>query len=105
MSIMYPIALITKGMGTITGMAVARVFTALHNRLGVDHPVSDLLEAPTIAQGVCALASRAKKFISAKSTAPSAIQLNAATLLSVPATKPRQPTPPARGGAPRSMVS
>jgi alpha-1,2-mannosyltransferase len=39
--IMYPIALITKGMGTITGMAVARVFTALASAAAV--PVAGLL--------------------------------------------------------------
>jgi alpha-1,2-mannosyltransferase len=39
--IMYPIALITKGMGTVTGMAVARVFTALAGAAAV--PVGGLL--------------------------------------------------------------
>ncbi|HET7246603.1 MAG TPA: hypothetical protein VFJ07_17380, partial [Streptosporangiaceae bacterium] len=39
--IMFPIALITKGMGTITGMAVARVFTALASAAAV--PVAGLL--------------------------------------------------------------
>jgi dolichyl-phosphate-mannose--protein O-mannosyl transferase len=38
---MFPIALITKGMGTITGMAVARVFTALASAAAV--PVAGLL--------------------------------------------------------------
>jgi alpha-1,2-mannosyltransferase len=33
--IMFPIALITKGMGTVTGMAVARVFTALASAAAV----------------------------------------------------------------------
>jgi Glycosyltransferase family 87 len=33
--IMYPVALITKGMGTITGMAVARVVTALASAAAV----------------------------------------------------------------------
>src|SRR5215472_2702892 len=39
--IMFPVALITKGMGTITGMAVARVFTALASAAAV--PVAGLL--------------------------------------------------------------
>jgi Glycosyltransferase family 87 len=39
--IMYPVALATKGMGTITGMAVARVFTALASAAAV--PVAGLL--------------------------------------------------------------
>ena len=39
--IMYPVALITKGMGTITGMAVARVVTALASAAAV--PVIGLL--------------------------------------------------------------
>lgn len=39
--IMYPVALITKGMGTITGMAVARVVTALASAAAV--PVAGLL--------------------------------------------------------------
>jgi hypothetical protein len=39
--IMFPIALITKAMGTITGMAVARVFTALASAVAV--PVTGLL--------------------------------------------------------------
>jgi hypothetical protein len=38
---MYPVALITKGMGTITGMAVARVVTALASAAAV--PVAGLL--------------------------------------------------------------
>src|SRR5262249_60062866 len=37
----YPVALITKGMGTITGMAVARVVTALASAAAV--PVIGLL--------------------------------------------------------------
>ena len=39
--IMFPVALITKGMGTITGMAVARVVTALASAAAV--PVTGLL--------------------------------------------------------------
>src|SRR5262249_31956126 len=39
--IMYPVALITKGMGTITGMAVARVVTALASAAAV--PVIGML--------------------------------------------------------------
>jgi hypothetical protein len=39
--IMFPVALITKGMGTITGMAVARVVTALASAAAV--PVAGLL--------------------------------------------------------------
>jgi hypothetical protein len=39
--IMYPVALITKGMGTITGMAVARVVTALASAAAV--PLAGLL--------------------------------------------------------------
>src|SRR5262249_58967750 len=42
--IMFPVALITKGMGTITGMAVARVFTALASAAAV--PVAGLLVRP-----------------------------------------------------------
>jgi len=39
--IMFPVALITKGMGTITGMAVARVVTALASAAAI--PVTGLL--------------------------------------------------------------
>src|SRR5262249_56288547 len=39
--IMFPVALITKGMGTVTGMAVARVVTALASAAAV--PVTGLL--------------------------------------------------------------
>jgi hypothetical protein len=39
--IMFPVALITKGMSTVTGMAVARVFTALASAAAV--PVAGLL--------------------------------------------------------------
>ena len=57
--IMFPIALITKGMGTITGMAVARVFTALASAAAV--PVAGLLTrhrglfATLVACGVLAI--------------------------------------------------
>ncbi len=57
--IMFPVALITKGMGTITGMAVARVFTALASAAAV--PVAGLLTrhrgffATLVACGVLAI--------------------------------------------------